>query len=266
MKLSIIIPTFNERDNVRVLTDRIDAAMSNLKLGYEIWFVDDSRDETTALLEEVSKERSHVHYLHRDNGRGLATAVVTGFEKANGKYLVVMDADLQHPPELLPTILKSLEDGAEVVIPSRFVQGGTDGGLSLVRKFVSLTARMIGQIAIPRLRNVSDCTGGYFGLHRSVIEGIDLSPIGWKILLEILVKGRYQAVREIPYSFQPRDAGESKMSITELLNYLRHLLRLVMYSREDRRFYSYCFFGTLSVLICIFCGHFCKVQYIAELF
>jgi len=249
MQLSIIVPTFNERDNVRIVVDRIDQAMKDTTDSYEIWFVDDSRDDTPIILEKLANQHPHVHYLHRDNGRGLATAVVAGFQQATGEYLVVMDADLQHPPEILPNILERLQSGTDVVIPSRFVKGGSDGGLNSLRKLVSWTARSVGRLAVARIRQISDCTGGYFGLHRNVIADVELDPIGWKILLEILVKGNYQTVHEIPYVFHARDAGESKMSIHEQWNYLRHLAKLIWNSPEERRFYVFCFVGALGVIV-----------------
>lgn len=249
MLLSIIVPTFNERDNVPVVVERIEKAMQQSTSDYEIWFVDDSRDDTPIILEALANSHPHVHYLHRENGRGLATAVVEGFARASGEYFVVMDADLQHPPELLPTILDRLQAGTDVVIPSRFVRGGSDGGLNAFRKLVSWTARVIGQLAIARIRKISDCTGGYFGLKRSVVKDVEMDPIGWKILLEILVKGNYQTVHEIPYEFHSRDAGESKMSTKEQLNYLHHLVRLISQSPEDRRFYLFCMVGALGVVV-----------------
>lgn len=249
MLLSIIVPTFNERENVQVVVRRIEEAMKHTHQDYEIWFVDDSRDDTPIILEALANSHPQVHYLHRDEARGLATAVVEGFKHASGEYFVVMDADLQHPPELLPTILERLMQGTEVVIPSRFVHGGSDGGLNSFRKLVSWTARTIGRLAISRIRRISDCTGGYFGLKRSVIEDADLNPIGWKILLEILVKGNYQSVHEIPYEFHARDAGESKMSMQEQLNYLHHIVRLIVESPEDRRFYLFCMVGALGVVV-----------------
>lgn len=249
MDVSIVIPTFNERDNVRTIVQRIEAALTHTEYQYEIWFIDDSRDDTPRVLEELAQSHSQVHYVHRENGRGLGTAVVEGFSRSQGKYFVVMDADLQHPPEVLPTMLKRLSEGIEVVIPSRFVPGGSDGGLNTFRKLVSWTARWIGRITIKRLRAVSDCTGGYFGLHRSVIQDADLDPIGWKILMEVLVKGNYRHVHEIPYEFQSRDAGESKMSMREQWNYLRHIGKLLWNSPEDRRFYLYCFVGGLGVIV-----------------
>ncbi|MDF2940137.1 MAG: hypothetical protein K0R66_779 [Gammaproteobacteria bacterium] len=249
MDLSIIIPTFNERENVRFISQRIKTALGHLAISYEIWFIDDSKDDTPEVLKQLSEADPCIHYVHRDKGRGLGTAVVEGFSKANGQYLIVMDADLQHPPELLPSMIEKLKQGSEIVIPSRFVQGGSDGGLNAFRKLVSWTARMIGQIALKRLRPISDCTGGYFGIDKKVIEQAKLDPIGWKILMEVLVKGRYSKVAEIPYEFVDRNAGESKMSLKEQWNYLKHIGKLVLNSPEDRRFYLFCAVGITGVVV-----------------
>jgi dolichol-phosphate mannosyltransferase len=114
---------------------------------------------------------------------------------------------------------------------------------------ISWTARMIGRLSIKRLRNISDCTGGYFGLKRSAIEGVTLEPIGWKILMEVLVKGNHQTVHEIPYSFVSRNDGESKMSVREQWNFLLHIVRLVRSNPEDMRFYTFCIVGLLGVVV-----------------
>ena len=249
MELSIVIPTFNEKENVQTIVQRIDRTLAPIGCEYEIWFIDDSKDDTPQMLALLSQKYKHVHYVHRENERGLGTAVVEGFRRSSGKYIVVMDADLQHPPELLSTILERLREGIDVVIPSRFVPGGSDGGLNAFRKLVSWTARKIGQLAIKRLRSISDCTGGYFGLHRDVIKDAKLNPIGWKILMEVLVNGNYETVHEIPYSFQARDAGESKMSLREQWNYLKHIGTLLWNSPEDRRFYVFCMVGALGVVV-----------------
>lgn len=249
MHLSIVIPTFNERENVRTIVERIGNSLQNTNDTYEVWFIDDSRDDTPMVLAELAAAHPEVHFHHREQGRGLGTAVVEGFDRCSGDYIVVMDADLQHPPELLPTIVQRLTDGIDVVIPSRFVEGGSDGGLNTFRKFVSWGARVIGRIAIKRLRAVSDCTGGYFAIRRSVISDVPLDPIGWKILMEVLVKGHYQTVHEVPYAFEARDAGESKMSTQEQWNYLRHIGKLLWNSPEDKRFYVYCLVGALGVVV-----------------
>jgi dolichol-phosphate mannosyltransferase len=251
--VSIVIPTFNESENVSLIAKRIDDALQAASiLSYEVWFIDDSTDNTPEVLEALSNTNPHVQYVHRTADRGLGTAVVEGFKRANGKYLVVMDADLQHPPEILPVVIQRLMEGIEVVIPSRFVSGGSDGGLSPLRKLVSWTARTIGRVSIRRLRDISDCTGGFFGLHRNVVANADLDPVGWKILMEVLVKGDYTRVHEVPYRFVPRHSGDSKMSLREQWNYLRHIGKLVRSSPDDRRFYMFCCVGALGVVVNLF--------------
>lgn len=249
MDLSIVIPSFNEKDNIRPIVKRIHDALSSMSIAYEIWFVDDSRDDTVETLTAVASEDERVHVHHRTDARGLASAVVDGFGLAQGRYLIVMDADLQHPPELLPDIYERLVSGVDVVIPSRFVDGGSDGGLGPFRKLVSWTARVIGQLALKRLRRITDCTSGFFGLRRDVIANAPLDPIGWKILIEVLVKGEYRTVHELPYAFLARDAGESKMSMHEQWNYFRHLVKLVSQSPADRRFILFCVIGASGVVV-----------------
>jgi dolichol-phosphate mannosyltransferase len=248
-EISIIIPTFNEKENVRTIAGRVREVMAERDIRYEILFVDDSRDETPEVLAMLARLYPEVRYVHRTGQRGLATAVLEGFRLAKGRYLIVMDADLQHPPELIPDIVHHLRAGIDVVIPSRFVPGGSDGGLSPFRKLVSWTARTIGRLAIRRLRSLTDITSGYFGIRAEVIQGVEFNPIGWKILMEVLVKGHYESVIEIPYAFQPRDAGASKMSLREQWNYLRHVARLVASSPDDRRFFLFCFVGALGVVV-----------------
>lgn len=230
--VSLIIPTFNESKTLPVLTGRIIRTLHQIRTDYEIWFVDDSLDETPAILAELAAQHPQIHYIHRENTRGLGSAVVEGFAQAHGQFLIVMDADLQHPPEVLPDIIKALQDGADIVIPSRFVPGGSDGGLNVFRKAISWTARTIGQCFIKRLRCISDCTSGYFGLNRTVINNTATSPGSWKILMEILVKGHWQTITEIPYPFQARRAGESKMSIKEQWRYLKHVIALAKYEKN----------------------------------
>lgn len=255
MDLSIIIPTFNEKNNVRIIAEKIMNLLQGSNSSFEIIFVDDSLDDTPVLLEELCQQYKEVTYIHRRNEKGLASAVVKGFLHSQGNQIIVMDADLQHPPELLPLMSKRLAH-YDVVIPSRFVAGGSDGGLNIVRKLISGIARGIGYVFIKKLRCISDSTSGYFGLKRSVIDQVQLNPIGWKILIEVLVKGRYQTVHEIPYSFLARAAGTSKMNLKEQFNYLKHIGHLMMYHPEHRKFYYFCMIGTLGVLVNLSCLHF----------
>lgn len=244
--LSIVVPTYNERDNVERLVERITAAVH---VPFEIVFVDDSRDDTPQILARLAAKYPQVRFLHREGERGLGSAVVTGFRIARGDLLAVMDADLQHPPEKLMDLVREAERGADIVIPSRFVPGGSDGGLSPSRKLVSWTARWMARALLRRVRPVTDPTSGFFLVRRRVVEGVELSPIGWKILIEVLVKGRYERVVEIPYAFEARAAGESKMGLREQWEYLVHLVRLVASSPEDRRFWLYCLVGASGVVV-----------------
>ncbi len=222
--LSIVIPTFNEGKNIRSLVEQIDEALTGIP--YEIVFVDDSRDNTPEIIKEVAEDYPAVRMEHRTGEKGLATAVLKGFSIASGEYLACMDADLQHPPAVLKYMYKAMESGADMCIPSRLIPGGDDGGLNWYRKFVSATARKIGQWMLPCLRKISDPTSGLFMFRREVIARADLQPIGWKIMVEVLAMGTYSKVIEIPYRFQQRAEGESKLSGKVTLEYLKQLKNL----------------------------------------
>ena len=228
---SIIIPTYNEAPNIPVLLERIKKVMENQK--YEIIFVDDnSPDNTPKVIEEHGEKNSLKHKIKviiRKNEKGLASAVVEGFKHANGKYLIVMDADLQHPPEKIPEIIEALRKGSEIVIATRY-KGGRDEGLSFIRKMVSKTATLIAKMLLPQTRKISDPMTGFFGLRRSVIQNTinNMKPMGYKILLEVLVRGHYdpRKIKEISYTFHKRHAGKSKLGAGESIQYLLHVLRL----------------------------------------
>ncbi|WDL96105.1 glycosyltransferase [Alicyclobacillus sp. ALC3] len=245
--ITVVVPTYNERDNVEVITSAIENALLNIP--YEILFVDDSKDDTPEILERIARRNPAVRYIHRETETGLGTAVVRGLEEARGEYIAVMDADLQHPPKMLCSMIDKLDAGADIVIPSRFVPGGDDGGLKLHRKLVSAVARYMGKVALKRLRKISDPTGGFFAFRREVISDVELRPIGWKILIELLARGHYCRVAEVPYRFQPRRAGNSKLTLKEQWNYIKHLGRLVSESREDRCLFLFAAVGLLGVVI-----------------
>lgn len=133
-------------------------------------------------------------------------------------------------------MVEGIMNGHDIVIPSRFIPGGDDGGLNIFRKMISYSARFIACISIKSLRHLTDVTSGVFMMRKEVIHEAQLSPIGWKILIEILVKGHYQSVLEIPYAFQARSMGDSKMSIREQLNYIRHIVRIIYDNPSEARF------------------------------
>jgi len=224
-KLSIVVPSFNESENVKPLVEQLDEALTGID--HEIIFVDDSKDNTPDVIREIMEEKPHVRLEHRVGETGLATAVLKGFSLAEGDYVACMDADLQHPPKILKYMYYALEEGYDFCIPSRFIPGGSDGGLNLYRKFVSGTARYIGKIALPCLRKVTDPTSGLFMFRREALKDADLQPIGWKIMVEVLAMCDYKSIIEIPYTFQNREAGESKLSGKVTMEYLKQVVDLM---------------------------------------
>ncbi|MCR4656746.1 MAG: polyprenol monophosphomannose synthase [Lachnospiraceae bacterium] len=230
-KLSVVVPTFNESENVGNLVNQIDYALRGIP--YEVIFVDDSNDDTPKVIEKVIKENPNVRLFHREGETGLATAVLKGFELAQGDLIAVMDADLQHPPAVLKSMYSVINNGYDVCVPSRFIPGGSDGGLGPYRKLVSSVARYIGKILLPSLRKITDPTSGLFMFKKEIIEGADLKPIGWKILIEVLAMGTYGNVAEIPYKFQARPAGESKLSSKVTVEYLKQVKGLMKRGKKQ---------------------------------
>ena len=152
--VSIVIPTYNERDNITPLVDRIGKALSGYK--YDILFVDDDSSDGTAELISLIKPDYPLDMLQRKGKKGLASAVVDGIAAAEGEVVVVMDADLQHPPEMLPALLKAIEDSADVAIASRYVPGGGCEGWGFIRRLISKGAIFISHLFLPSTRNVKD--------------------------------------------------------------------------------------------------------------
>lgn len=224
--VSIVIPTYNERENIVKLIRSIHEVMTEAQLSYEIIVVDDNSPDGTAEAVRALSSQFNVELIVRPRKLGLASAVLDGMKIARGKYIAVMDADLQHPPEALPGMIKNLLDGCDVVVGSRYVRGGSSHGLSPMRKVVSRGADLIAKILLPRTRGIKDTMSGYFALKREVIDGVELNPRGFKILLEILVKGKYSKACEYPIEFRARAWGKSKLGVGEILNYITHVLNL----------------------------------------
>lgn len=219
----MIIPTYNEAENISELIPRIRSALK--EIAHEIIVVDDSSPDNTA---EVARELGAIVHV-RPKKMGLATAFLDGLKIAQGRYVCLMDADLQHPPEVLPQMLSEAIRGADIVVASRYVEGGGTEGWSWIRKLISRGARLIAYILIPETRGVRDPVSGMFMVKRDVLNGVVFSPRGYKILLEILVKARYGKVVEVPYVFKRRLRGESKLDVGEIFNYLKLLLDLTNY-------------------------------------
>jgi dolichol-phosphate mannosyltransferase len=226
--LSLVIPTRNERDNVPPLLRALESALGGV--AWEAVFVDDSTDGTDQFLASLAADDPRIVLLHRvENRGGLAGAVVEGFARARGRYVCVLDADLQHPPSRIPDMLAAAQgSGADIVIASRYVPGGSAGGLNgPLRQVYSRGLKALAKVVFPRrLSGISDPLGGYFLLHRRVLDGAQLRPIGYKILLEVLVRCAWHSVREVPYRFEPRHQGQSKADVRQGLRFLEHLRTL----------------------------------------
>jgi len=245
--VSIIIPTYNERGNIIPLVERIDRALSSYD--YEVVFIDDnSGDGTAELVEDLSPEYP-VKVIVRKNKRGLASAVVDGIGYVTGEIVGVMDADLQHPPELVPNLLQAVKDGNDIAIASRYVKGGGCQGWGLSRRIMSKGAAVLAHLLLPRTRQFKDPLAGFFMFNKQVVAHAQLQPTGYKILLEILMEGEFRSVAEIPYTFRARSSGESKLNARQQIDYLKHVYSLMKRKGELRRFLTFCLVGLSGVLV-----------------
>ena len=250
--LSVVVPTRNERENIGPLIQRLEAALSNLPC--ELIFVDDSDDETPWVIRGL-RSSLPVRVIERQGEErrgGLATAAVTGIERARGEYVCVLDADLQHPPEQVVTLLRQAQrTGADMVVATRYGAGGHLDGLGgWARKAASYLCKWLAQaLLLDRVRTVSDPLGGFFLVRRSLIHGVALRPIGYRTALEILARARPAKVVEVPYELSPRQAGRSKASVRQGVTFLLHLLRLLREVPQAGRAWKFAFVGALGVLV-----------------
>jgi dolichol-phosphate mannosyltransferase len=223
-EISIIVPALNEAENLPPLAQRVAAAIAGRS--YELLIVDDdSRDNTSAVCAELAEAYPLRLIVRKNATDGLGGAVLRGMAEARGETFVVMDADLQHPPEMIPKLLAALDAGAEFALGSRYVPGGsTAGKWGAVRKLNSWVATLLAR---PFAGRVRDPMSGFFALRRSTFErGTRLAPLGYKIGLELMCKCRVAAVTEVPIHFALREHGESKLTVAEQFRYLEHLSRL----------------------------------------
>jgi dolichol-phosphate mannosyltransferase len=226
-RLSLIIPTLREASNIRPLLLRVRAALDSCDIPYEVIVVDDeSRDGIDAIVAELACEDPRIRLIVRNGEHGLAGAVLRGWAETDAAHLAVMDADLQHPPELLPQLWAALDAGADLVVGSRYARGGSLGGWNTLRHLISRTAVWMTLPVQRAGMRARDPMSGFFMVRRSCIDGIALQKSGFKILLEILARGEIRSVVEVPFVFGRRYAGASKANLRVAFEYLLLLLRL----------------------------------------
>jgi dolichol-phosphate mannosyltransferase len=226
--LSIVIPTYNERARLNELVAAVFDVFARCRIDGELVIVDDnSPDGTGALADELTRHY-RIHVVHRSGKLGLGTAVVDGFRVARGDVLGVMDADLSHPPDAIPRLLRALDErDADLAIGSRYIPGGATRNWPLVRRAMSRFACLLAR----PITAARDATSGYFLIRRESVQDVEIAAGGFKICLELLVRGRVRSIVEVPYEFVDRAAGESKMSWREAAGYFRQILDLWNYRR-----------------------------------
>ncbi len=228
--LSIVVPTYNERDRLPDLVDSVFGAYAAEQLDAELIIVDDNSPDGTGAIADELGQRHRVQVLHRAGKLGLGTAVVEGFAVATAPVVGVIDADMSHPPGLLPRMYAVMrETGADLVVASRYIPGGGTRNWPWSRRMLSRAACLIARGLTP----VRDATSGFFLIRRDLARTVRISAGGFKICLELLVRGQPRTVVEVPYVFEGRTAGESKMNAKEALGYLEQLRDLHRFRRHQ---------------------------------
>jgi len=215
--ISIIVPTYNEAASLPILAERLGTSLGGRD--WELVVVDDGSPDGTADIAERLAPRLPVRVVRRSQKSGLASAVMAGFTAARGDLLVVMDADLSHPPEVVPALVDAVVGGADLAVGSRYVRGGGTADWPLRRRVVSRVACILGNLLVP----VRDATSGFFALRRAAIDDVRLNAIGFKIGFEVIARGRFRKIVEVPYVFRDREHGASKFGRREIAQYLVQL-------------------------------------------
>jgi dolichol-phosphate mannosyltransferase len=252
IELSLIIPTYNESHNLPILIPSLIQLLDDtIPDRYELIVVDDnSPDKTWEVAINLTARYRQLKVMRRESEKGLSTAVIRGWQVAKGRILGVIDADLQHPPEILWQLWQEMQRGADLAVASRHVEGGGVSEWNLMRRFLSRGAQMLGLIILPEVvSRLSDPMSGYFMIRRDTIAGKVLSPVGYKILIEVVARGRIRWIGEVGYVFQERQAGASKVTWKQYLEYIRHLLQLRLDLLPVQRFVRFGITGFSGVFV-----------------
>jgi dolichol-phosphate mannosyltransferase len=230
--LSIVIPTYNERDRLAELVDALYVA-AGTALALEVVIVDDNSPDGTGQIADELATRYPVKVIHRSGKLGLGTAVVAGFGIASAETVGVMDADFSHPPSLVPKMYAGFKStNADLLVASRYIPGGSTPNWPFSRKMMSRFACLLARPLSP----IRDAASGFFLIRRDIARNVDIKAGGFKICLELVVRGWPTRLAELPYQFDDREAGESKMSKREAAGYLVQLkdLYLLRFSKLNR--------------------------------
>src|SRR3989338_1797698 len=250
MKLSLIIPTYNEKENIQKLIPSLGQEFAQSNIDAEIIIVDDnSPDGTGKVIEELKKKYQNLKVIHRIGKLGLSSAVVEGFQVTTGDIFGVIDADLSHPIEKISQMYALVAGNADLVIGSRYVKGGKIEGWNLYRKILSFGATLLARVFV----NVKDPMSGFFLIRKELVVDKEINPKGFKILLELLVKTEYKNVVEVPITFVNRVEGKSKAEIREIIYFLQNLIGYLPYRKEIVwQFLKFSFVGLIGTFINIF--------------
>jgi dolichol-phosphate mannosyltransferase len=226
-KTALIIPTLREAANIALLLDRVRAVLDPIGIDYEILVVDDdSRDGIEETMAEISSKDPRIQLLVRKGKRGLSGAVLHGWLHTDATILGVMDADLQHPPELLPVLIATMLGGCDLAIGSRYTEGGGLGSWNPIRRLISAAAVWVTWPIQRSGFRAKDPMSGFFFVRRDCLNGIDFQEEGFKLLLDVLVRARIASVHEVPFAFGRRFRGSSKANLKVALDYGKLLARL----------------------------------------
>ena len=234
-QVSIIIPTYNESENIINILHSIKEIIPKNILTQTIVVDDNSPDGTGKLVEDylknVKKMADHtIEIIHRKAKNGLGSAILNGIQQAKGDTIVVMDCDFSHPPQIIPKLVESIKKYQyDIAVASRYIKGGKIQGWSQKRKLMSKFATLIAKKGLGV--NTKDPMSGFFAFKRSIIKELNFDAIGYKILLEIIVKTKGVNIKEIPYTFQDREFGSSKLGIKTILDYYKSVWKLYRYGK-----------------------------------
>jgi dolichol-phosphate mannosyltransferase len=230
--LTVIIPTFNEEANIRNIVMAVDAVFHEHSIQGQVLVVDDnSSDATITLVNDLKRTNANVDILVRMEDHGLSQSVADGFVHASSGIFIVIDADFSHPPALIPRMYNEIRNGHDIVIGSRYMEGGGIRKWPLKRRVISLGATFLGRVLFP---GITDPVSGFFAIKKGVVAGASLKPRGYKILLEVLGKGTWYNALEIPFEFVDREIGSSKLKIKTIIEYALQILDILVFSLLHR--------------------------------